>query len=80
MSNGSTSANPMKESRKFCFKIAVVGNSQVGKISLMKKFIHSPFSRNYDKTLGVKVSLVDNEIEDDLIRLLFWVLNNRIQN
>ncbi|MHA2260728.1 MAG: Rab family GTPase [Promethearchaeota archaeon] len=62
----------MAERRKYGFKISVIGDSQVGKTSLMRKFTNSPFDRAYDKTLGVKVSLLDNEIEGNIIRLQFW--------
>jgi small GTP-binding protein len=62
----------MAERRKYGFKISVIGDSQVGKTSLMRKFTNSPFDRAYDKTLGVKVSLLDNEIEGNIVRLQFW--------
>jgi len=62
----------MQESQKFCFKIAVIGDSQVGKTSLMEKFTKSSFDRDYGKTFGVKISMFDSEIEGDMIRLLFW--------
>ena len=62
----------MKQGQKFCFKIAVIGDSQVGKTTLMEKFTKSSFDRDYSKTLGAKVSMFDSEIEGDMIRLLFW--------
>ncbi|KKK98099.1 hypothetical protein LCGC14_2646130, partial [marine sediment metagenome] len=62
----------MKEVQKYRFKIAVIGDSQVGKTSLMDKFTKSSLSRDYGKTLGVKVSMLDTEIEGNMIRLLFW--------
>lgn len=67
----------MKEVQKFCFKIAVIGDSQVGKTSLMDKFTKSSFGRDYSKTLGVKVSRIESEIEGNMIRLLFWDIADR---
>ncbi|KKM94921.1 hypothetical protein LCGC14_1193360, partial [marine sediment metagenome] len=62
----------MKEGQKFRFKVAVIGDSQVGKTSLMDKFTKSSINRDYGKSLGVQVSMFDSEIEGNMIRLLFW--------
>ena len=62
----------MKEGQKFRFKIAVIGDSQVGKTTLMDKFTKSSISRDYGKSIGVKVSTYEREIEGNMIRLLFW--------
>lgn len=62
----------MKESQKFRFKIAVIGDIQVGKTSLMEKFTKNSFNIDYGKTFGVKISMFDCEIESNMIRLLFW--------
>ncbi len=62
----------MKGSQKFRFKITVIGDSQVGKTSLMDKFTKSSFDRDYGKALGIKASMFDSEIEGNKIRLLFW--------
>ena len=62
----------MKEGQKFRFKISVIGDSQVGKTSLMEKFTKSTFDKDYGKTFGVKVSMFDSDIEGNMIRLLFW--------
>ncbi len=67
----------MKEVRKYCFKIAVIGDSQVGKTSLMDKFTKSSFDGDYSKTLGVRISMLDSEIEGNMIRLLFWDIAGR---
>ena len=62
----------MRERQKFRFKISVIGDSQVGKTSLMKKFTKGSFSKNYSKTIGASFSKYEKEIEGDEIRLLFW--------
>ena len=65
-------ANSMRESQEFCFKIAVIGDSQVGKTSLMDKFTKKSFDRDNGRTFGVKVSMFNSEIEGNLIKLGIW--------
>lgn len=62
----------MKEGQEFHFKIAVIGDCQVGKTSLMNKFTQRSFDKDYGKSFGVKVSMFDNEIERNSIKLGFW--------
>jgi Rab family protein len=57
---------------KYRFKIAVVGDGQVGKTSLIKKFTQGSFKKDYVKTIGAQFSVYDKEIDEDTIRLLFW--------
>ncbi|MCP6719559.1 MAG: hypothetical protein KJI71_05070 [Patescibacteria group bacterium] len=66
----------MKEGQNFRFKIAVIGDSQVGKTSLMEKFTKISFDKNYGKTFGVRVSMFESESEGNIIRLLFWDIAN----
>lgn len=62
----------MKESQKYRFKIAVIGDSRVGKTSLMKKFTRGDFSKDHSKTTGANFSTFEKEIEGQGIRLIFW--------
>lgn len=57
---------------KFRFKITVIGDGNVGKTSLIKKFTKGAFKRDYIKTIGAQFSIYDKEIDGDKIRLLFW--------
>ena len=59
----------MKEGRKFRFKIAIIGDTQVGKTSLIEKFTKF---RDHNEYTGVKFSAFDIEIEGDNLRLIFW--------
>ena len=61
-----------KPKRKFRFKIAVAGDVEVGKTSLIMKFTQNAFKRDYVKTIGAQFSVYNKEIEGDKIRLLFW--------
>ena len=57
---------------KFRFKVTVIGDGRVGKTSLIKKFTHGSFQKDYIKTIGAQFSVYDKEINGDKIRLLFW--------
>ena len=64
----------MNEIKKYRFKIAVIGDSEVGKTSLMKKFTRSSFTEDYAKTLGARSSRYDMEIDGNPVRLMFWLI------
>ena len=40
------------EKRKHLFKIIIVGNSSVGKTSLLQQFVNKQFSMAYKATIG----------------------------
>lgn len=56
----------------FRFKITVIGDGQVGKTSLIKKFTKGLFNKDYIKTVGAQFSIYDKKIDGDNIRLIFW--------
>ncbi|MFX0082682.1 MAG: Rab family GTPase [Candidatus Hodarchaeota archaeon] len=56
----------------FIFKITVIGDGQVGKTSLIQKFTHSYFEKEYIKTIGAQLSTYVKEIDGDKIKLQFW--------
>ena len=62
----------MAAAHKFRFKISVIGDGQVGKTSLIKKFTQGSFEKDYVKTIGAQFSKYEREIEGDEIRLIFW--------
>ncbi len=57
---------------KFVFKIVVVGDSAVGKTSLIMKFTQGTFQENYIQTIGAQLSSFEDEINGDKIELFFW--------
>jgi small GTP-binding protein len=57
---------------KFNFKITVVGDGRVGKTSLIKKYTQGGFQEDYIKTIGAQFSVFLKEINEDVIKLLFW--------
>ncbi|MFX1325733.1 MAG: Rab family GTPase [Promethearchaeota archaeon] len=62
----------MNDFQKFRFKITVIGNGQVGKTSLIKKYTQGTFEKDYIKTLGAQFSKFEKNIDGDEIRLIFW--------
>ena len=62
----------MKNSEEFRFKIVVIGDGAVGKTSLIKKFTKGTFEKDYVKTIGAQFSKYNQEINGDIIRLIFW--------
>jgi len=61
-----------EETKKFRFKITVIGDGAVGKTSLIQKFTNDTFIEDYIKTIGAQFSVFDKKIEGDKIKLLFW--------
>ncbi len=62
----------MNNSEKYRFKITVIGDGSVGKTSLIQKFTHGTFQKDYLKTVGAQFSEYRMEINNDKIRVLFW--------
>ena len=62
----------MANSKKYSFKISIVGDGGVGKTSLIKKYTHGTFETDYIKTIGAQFSRYDKQIDKDIINLIFW--------
>jgi len=60
------------ERKDFVFKITVIGDGGVGKISLIKKYTKGSFKKEYIKTLGAQFSKYDEKIEGSAVKLFFW--------
>jgi small GTP-binding protein len=65
-----------KELREFVFKITVLGESAVGKTSLLNRFCEGTFSEDYLPTLGANIVRKDVNLEETntKIRLIMWDL------
>jgi GTPase SAR1 family protein len=54
------------------FKILIIGDSNVGKTSLMNRLVHGIFSNNYSATIGVDFKIAMINIGDYKCRLQIW--------
>jgi small GTP-binding protein len=55
-------------------KVTVIGDGGVGKTSLIQRFIHGTFQKDYLKTIGAQISNYKVEKEGRKTELLFWDL------
>ena len=62
---------------KFKFKISVIGDINVGKSSLIRKFTQGSFNKDYVKTIGAQFSNFDKKIGDDNVRSIFWDISGQ---
>ncbi|KAG0045626.1 rab32, member RAS oncoprotein [Gryganskiella cystojenkinii] len=61
------------EIREYLFKVLVLGDSGVGKTSIIKRYVHNIFSMNYKSTIGVDFALkVVQWAPDTVVRMQLW--------
>lgn len=66
---------------KFVKKIVICGDNQVGKTSLIRRFIDNSFKVSYKPTLGIDILEKNIEINDDtVVNFLIWDIDGQIQN
>ncbi len=59
-------------SQNFKFKIVFLGNQNVGKTSLIHRFIYETFEDNYQATIGIDFMSQKMHIEDKVVILNLW--------
>ena len=59
-------------SRKWNFKVVLIGDPEVGKTSLVHKFVMNQFKQNYIATIGVNIMIKDLEIDNQQVQLSIW--------
>jgi len=64
------------ELREFVFKITILGDSAVGKTSLINQFVEGSFQEDYKPTLGANIVRKDVNIDaaNAKVRLIMWDL------
>ncbi|MBY9015908.1 MAG: GTP-binding protein [Candidatus Lokiarchaeota archaeon] len=64
------------EVKEYVFKITILGQSAVGKTSLINQFIEGSFQEDYKPTLGANIIRKDVNIEEinAKVRLIMWDL------
>ena len=63
-----------KEQKEYVFKIVVLGESAVGKTSLINMYVEQTFERDYKPTLGANIIRKDVDIDNLKVRLILWDL------
>ncbi|PVH38124.1 hypothetical protein PAHAL_5G183000 [Panicum hallii] len=58
--------------RRTLLKVIVLGDSGVGKTSLMNQYVHKKFSQQYKATIGADFVTKEVLIEDRLVTLQIW--------
>ncbi|MFX1417340.1 MAG: Rab family GTPase [Promethearchaeota archaeon] len=63
-----------KLEREFVFKVAILGDSAVGKTSLINQFVEGSFIEDYKPTLGANIVRKDVNLDGIKVRLILWDL------
>ena len=58
--------------KKQSLKMIIIGNSGVGKTSLVHKFCKGKFASNYSTTIGIEFESKDIKINEKKIQLQIW--------
>lgn len=62
-----------QRSKKALLKIIILGDSGVGKTSLLQRYVKSQFNTNYKATIGADFLSKDITIDNQNITLQIWV-------
>jgi len=65
--------------KQYKFKIPLFGSQNVGKTSLILRFIKKTFSTDLKQTIGTNFLIKDIEMEGVLLRLLLWDIGGQAQ-
>ena len=62
----------MAHRKKVLLKVIILGDSGVGKTSLMNKFVNDKFSKQYKATIGADFLTKEILIDDKLVTMQIW--------
>jgi len=62
----------MSHKKKVLLKVIILGDSGVGKTSLMNQYVHKRFSNQYKATIGADFLTKEVMIDDKLVTLQIW--------
>jgi len=65
-------AAPPTHRKKILLKVIILGDSNVGKTSLMNQFVHKRFSNQYKATIGADFLTKELMVDDKLVTLQIW--------
>uniref|UniRef100_A0A0E0JFV8 Ras-related protein Rab7 n=1 Tax=Oryza punctata TaxID=4537 RepID=A0A0E0JFV8_ORYPU len=63
---------PMASRRRMLLKVIILGDSGVGKTSLMNQYVNKKFSNQYKATIGADFLTKEVQIDDRLFTLQIW--------
>ena len=58
--------------RERLYKVITIGNSGVGKTSLLKQFVESRFTKQYRATVGADYMQAQVQVDDKVLQLQIW--------
>jgi len=61
-----------KAKKKVLLKIIILGDSGVGKTSLMNQYVNMQFSKQYKATIGADFLTKEVEVDDKLVTMQIW--------
>ncbi|MHA2087820.1 MAG: Rab family GTPase, partial [Promethearchaeota archaeon] len=67
----------MYEEPKYIIKITLLGEKNVGKTSLVYRYIENKFRENYKATLGVNLLKKDMEVDGNGVSAQIWDLGGQ---
>ena len=70
--NKFTPGVPSNSVRKHFVKVVVIGDSFVGKTSLIQMFEHHKFTEHFKPTIGADFSNKEISLEDGIVILQIW--------
>lgn len=64
----------MSDRTEMIFKLAFLGNSAVGKTSLINQYIHQKFEQDYHPSLGVNIVIKEMNVEEKnaYVKMILW--------
>jgi len=63
---------PFNKDYDYIFKILIIGDSYVGKSSLLSKYADNIFDENFNATIGVDFKSKHLDIDDKMVKLQIW--------
>ncbi|MHA1231365.1 MAG: Rab family GTPase [Candidatus Helarchaeota archaeon] len=65
--------------KEYKFKVVLLGDSGVGKTSIIDRYVNNRFKDKYQPTLGVDFLIKDITINENKIKLIIWDIGGELQ-